>query len=90
MLTNGRVSIVVLQRGWVAVGYLKRNESQCVLEKTAIIRVWGTTKGLGEIAFAGPTKNTILDKCPDIHFHELTAVLIMDCIKEKWEDVLLL
>ena len=76
--------IVILQRGWVAVGKMFQKGSDCRLEDAAIIRVWGTTKGLSEIAANGPTKNTILDKSPTIRFHELTVVATMDCEEKKW------
>lgn len=78
------VRIVVLQRGWVAVGEYSKKESQCVLKKAAIVRRWGTTKGLPELASAGPLPNTVLDHSPDIKFHELTEVLSIQCNPEKW------
>ena len=86
---DGTVSIVVLQRGWVAVGYLKVDENdkdQRILEKCAVIRNWGTSKGLGEIAFNGPTSKTILDKAPALRFHVLTIVTSMDCAGDKWHS----
>jgi hypothetical protein len=82
---TGDIKIVVLQRGHVAVGRLAKTDDMCKLAGASIIRRWGTTKGLGEIAFDGPTKSTILDKCPDIEFHILTSILIMDCMEEPWE-----
>ncbi len=58
---NGELKIVILQRGWVMVGRLERNGSDCKLHNAAVVRKWGTTKGLGEIAQNGPTKDTVLD-----------------------------
>ncbi len=43
-----------------------------------------TTKGLGEIAAGGPTLKTVLDKCPPVSFHELTAIATIDCEAGKW------
>jgi len=83
-LPSGKIRIVVLQRGWVAVGYLSQKDSICRLERASIIRTWGTTKGLGEIAYNGPTDKTILDKCPPIEYHELTAIMTISCVEEKW------
>src|SRR5574343_1520793 len=81
---SGHVRIVILQRGWVAVGYFTQSGSMCELSSASIIRVWGTTKGLGEIAKDGPTSKTVLDPCPKIRFHELTAIAMIDCAEEKW------
>ena len=52
-----------------------------------IIRVWGTTKGLGEIAEGGPTSNTKLDDCPDMRFHKLTVIARMDVNEKKWDKL---
>ena len=87
-MSSGNIRIVVLQRGFVAVGYFSQDGSNCKLEKAANIRTWGTTKGLGEIAVGGPTQKTILDKCPTIRFHELTIIQTIDCVEGKWEKYL--
>lgn len=86
---NGDVKIVVLQRGWVVVGRLSidpLDKDQRRLENCAVIRVWGTTRGLGEIAFGGPTSKTVLDKAPAMTFHVLTIVTAIDCDGEKWRS----
>lgn len=85
---SGHVRIVVLQRGWVVVGFFSKEGEQCKLDVASVIRVWGTTKGLGEIAKGGPTSKTVLDPCPPIRFHELTSVMMIDCVGEKWEPKL--
>lgn len=83
------IKIVILQRGWVMVGRFGKSGSKCKLENAAVIRTWGTSKGLGEIALNGPiTDKTIIDPCGDVEFHELTAVAIMDCDQSKWKKVL--
>jgi len=87
--TSGEIRIVILQRGWVAVGRYSKKGEYGKLENANIIRVWGTTKGLGEIAIDGPTSKTVLDRCPNIEFHELTTIAIMDCVEEKWESKLI-
>ena len=79
------IKIVVLQRGWVAVGRLsKKTPEECVLEDASVIRRWGTTKGLGELAAMGPRPNTVLDKAGRISFHEMTTVLFLDCAEAPW------
>lgn len=81
------IRIVILQRGWVCVGkYIKSSNDECRLESASVIRVWGTTKGLGEIAINGPTKETKLDKCGTVRFHPLAEVASVDCNATKWES----
>jgi hypothetical protein len=46
--------------------------------------VWGTTKGLGEIAEGGPTSSTKLDRSPDLRFHPMTVIARMDVNEDAW------
>jgi hypothetical protein len=60
------LKIVVIDSGFVYVGYPEKVDhpilGQAILVKKAKnIRVWGTTKGLGELANMGKTSDTILD-----------------------------
>jgi hypothetical protein len=87
----GTVKIVVLQRGWVVVGNLAtdpEDSRQRILTNAAVIRDWGATKGLGEIAFNGPTNKTILDETPTMRFHVLTIITTIDCDGAKWQSAL--
>lgn len=85
---SGDIKIVVLQRGWVMVGRLERNGSECKLHNASVIRNWGTTKGLGEIAIGGPTSSTKLDKCGGlVEFDYLTVVCAISCEPSKWLNV---
>ena len=85
---SGNIRIAVLQRGWIVVGYYKKEGDMCILSHCAIFRNWGTTKGLGQIAKEGPTKDTILDKCEDIEWHILTGIFTMRCVEEVWKSFL--
>jgi hypothetical protein len=76
--------IVVLQRGWVIVGDVSQDGDYLTIDNAAVIRVWGTTKGLGEIAMSGPTSKTKLDPCPANTVHVLTTVTRMDCDQANW------
>lgn len=79
--------IVVLQRGWVAVGDLDRSAApQLKLENASIIRRWGTTKGLGELATKGPLSETKLDPAGTLEFHELAVVTTFITDSEKWKQ----
>ncbi len=86
---KGDIKIVILQRGWCMVGKFERDGSECKLHNASIIRKWGTTKGLGEIAVDGPTQKTVLDKCYGlVEFDYLTVVALLSCEVTKWENVL--
>jgi hypothetical protein len=80
----GNVAIAILQRGWVMVGRLSRAGDQVHLENASVIRRWGTTNGLGELATEGPKQNTVLDPTGKVQFHELTAIAIISCQEDKW------
>lgn len=82
---QGEYKIVVLQRGWVVVGKMERDGSQCKLHQAYVIRNWGTTKGLGELALEGPKKDTKLDACNGVvEFDYLTVVLTIAVNEAKW------
>ena len=87
----GGIRIVVLQRGWVAVGRFYQKGNKCWLKDAATIRIWGTSgkAGLSYLADEGVTKDTILDKTKNIvRFHELTVVHMYDCNEAVWEKIL--
>lgn len=86
---EGPIKIVVLQRGWVMVGYYKRDGDNCTLQNAAVLRSFGTTKGLGEIAASGPTSSTKLDPCNGlVEFHRLTEVATITCKESAWASKL--
>ena len=76
----------MLQRGWVVVGHLVQDDAEKVrLEGASVIRQWGTTRGLGQLALEGPTKQTQLDPCGFVETHPVAIVLRMPCSSEgKW------
>jgi len=59
----------------VREGFLTFTNASC-------IRVWGTTKGLGEIALCGPTPKTILDPCGTLHVPQ-DKVILIDCLYDN-------
>lgn len=82
---NGDLKIVILQRGWVMIGKLERDGSDCKLHNASVIRNWGTTKGLGELASEGKKKDTKLDKCGGVvEFDYLTVVATIAVDESKW------
>lgn len=87
---EGDLKIVILQRGWVMVGTFSKDGSECQLSNAAVIRSWGTTKGLGELAKNGPIADkTVLDKCYGVvEFDWLTIVAAISCEKKAWKNAL--
>lgn len=82
---KGETKIVVLQRGWVVVGKMERDGTLCKLHKASVIRNWGTTKGLGELALSGPQSSTKLDPCNGVvEFDFMTVVLTISVDESKW------
>lgn len=79
------VRILVLQRGWVAVGNYSLAGDEVTLNNAKIVRRWGTTKGLGEIASKGPTKQTVLDVVGHVQVHRLGVVLAITCEPTAWK-----
>ena len=83
-VTPTKKQIVVLQRGWVVIGDVSKTDNEVTVKNCSIIRIWGTSNGLGEIAENGATSKTKLDKCPDIIVHPLSVVLYMNVSMDKW------
>jgi len=81
-----KIEIVVLQRGWVVVGRFHKKDYSCQVLNGYVIRKWGTTKGLGQLALDGPTSDTVLDPIPTTKFHELTIVARFVCEESKWNS----
>ena len=83
-----KIAIVILQRGWVMVGRVKTAGDLVKLESAAVVRRWGTTRGLGQLANEGPTSSTVLDMVGTVTAHQLTTVAVVECNAEVWDKVL--
>lgn len=83
------IRIVVLPRGWVVVGhYRDEPDGRASLSLAAVVRRWGTDRGLGEIAALGPRKATVLDRCPLLTIERAAIVLTMRCDPAAWQGAL--
>ena len=83
------IKICILQRGWVMIGRLERNGDQCKLHDASVIRVWGTTKGLGELAKEGPLSGTKLDKTNGlVEFNDATLIACISVEENVWKNKL--
>lgn len=77
--------IIVLDRSWNFVGELEKDDDHYLLLNGSVIRRWGTTEGLGELAMKGPLPETKLDKLPLTKFHKDRVIMIINCNEEKWK-----
>ncbi len=73
--------IVIAQRGWVFVGGYAEDGDEVTLTNAKVVRQWGTTKGLGELALNGPTSKTVLDDAGVVRMHRLAIVATLDTNK---------
>lgn len=73
--------IVILQRGWIMVGNVTKKGNDIVMTDTLLIRRWGTTQGIGQLALTGPTKETIVCPCGVVKVHELAVVARIEVLE---------
>lgn len=85
---NRDIRIVILQRGWVMVGEFKQEGSKCSLDGTSVLRIWGTSRGLGELV-NGPLPYTKLDPAGHVEFNELNVVASIRVNSAKWSKYVL-
>lgn len=71
--------IVVVQAGWVLIGDVAESAKFVEVSNASVIRVWGTERGLGQIALTGPTKDTILDPCGEVSVPVHAVLLRIKC-----------
>ena len=85
------IEIVVLTNSLVYVGEVVYHEDSLRIAPAWNIRRFGTTRGLGEIALNGPTRDTILDPSGPIKvFYESKSwIHSMECEQEPWIKKLL-
>jgi len=84
---NTGFGILVLDRGNVIAGdYEFTDEGQIITVKNgSVVRRWGTTRGLGQIAENGPTDDTKLDPLNrDAFVAKSALVYIVDADRSKW------
>jgi hypothetical protein len=84
-LSTAPVTIAVLDRGWVFVGRLTRNDDGIKLENAACIRRWGTTKGVGELALHGPQSSTSLDEAGTVIVPASSVICLIETTEDLWK-----
>ena len=85
--TEGEIKIVVADRGFVYIGKLPALEQSAeftVIRCAHNIRIWGTTKGLGELV-NGPTSKTVIDRVGTVRVPNRAVISIIDVEQVKWK-----
>jgi len=77
-----------MENRWVSVGVYTEEADKVVLRNAAVIRYWGTTGGLGQIAVDGPTPSTKLDKTPTEFIQKSKVIKTIECDEDKWKKAL--
>jgi len=70
--------IVVLDRGFVYVGNVTELPDRVFIKDAKNIRVWGTTKGLGELR-EGPLTGTKLDAVGEVIAYRAAIIHLVPC-----------
>ena len=78
---NMGAQIVVLDRGYVYQGNVTRTADTVTIRDAKNIRRWGTTKGLGQLAAAGPQLNTVLDDAGTVVAPLRAVIHFLACAK---------
>lgn len=71
----------------VLIGRYSRDPEtdECTLTDAKVIRRWGTTQGLGQLAKKGPQTNTVLDPCCGVvRFGRGSEILTIDADPKVW------
>jgi hypothetical protein len=87
-VTEKRIRIMVLDRGRVKVGLVEPHPElpfHWLIRSGRIIRRWGTTSGLEQIANGGPTPDTVLDDPCDTSCPYRAVLEILEVDQRKWE-----
>lgn len=90
MSSKAPPNIYVCERGFVLVGRpreQKRGEDARFihLDDCGVVRSWGTTDGLGELAMKGPLPGTKIDREPDgTQAATSSFYRIIPCDQEAW------
>ena len=71
--------IIVVTNGFVLIGEVEPSNTTYLVKGASVIRRWGTTKGLGQIALEGPTKDTVFDPCGTVMVERSAVLMRIDC-----------
>ena len=78
------MKIVVLDRGFVYVGYVTLENDWCIIREARNIRYWGTSRGVGQLALEGPQSNTKLDRVGVVRAPMRAVISLIDTEQALW------
>lgn len=78
------LALVVADRGFVWVGEAITTDDWVEIKNARVVRRWGTSKGLNQLAKEGPLTNTQLDEPADLKVSRKALIAIIPCEAEKW------
>jgi hypothetical protein len=78
--------IAVADRGFVWIGNCLREGDSIFCTQAYNVRSWGTTKGLGQLALTGPTKETELDPVPCVIMPMRAIIAMIPADRDVWKD----
>jgi hypothetical protein len=83
---HGKLCIVVADRGNVWVGQVFDGARHGWLKLTSarVVRRWGTSEGLNELATKGPRPQTRLDAVATVLVPERAVIAIIPCEPSAW------
>lgn len=82
------LSIVIADKGHIWVGTVAHEGDWCVVRQGACIRIWGTQRGLGELADEGPKSGTKLDPVREVRVSHRAVIAVIPCKEGPWASKL--
>jgi hypothetical protein len=83
-INSSSLKIVVLDKGFIYVGNFTDNGDTIRIDNARCCRVWGTTRGLSQLANDGPNSGTKLDDPTTIVAAKHSWIHNLDCVESKW------
>lgn len=84
---HSELQIVVADRGHVWVGRVAASIGSSLLIKRArVVRRWGTSRGLNQLAVEGPQADTRLDAPADVIVAKRAIIARIPCTASTWPE----
>lgn len=80
-IPNGNTVITIADRGFVWVGKTTVSGDFATIENAKNIRIWGTTKGIGELR-DGPLTSTKTDECGTVTIPMRAVIGFIKCTRD--------